>query len=143
MVNVNKSFQEKLVNKENSPIQTNVVYCGDCTTTLHEFPDQSIDVVVTSPPYYQQRNYTGIGIGTESNVDGYMDSLHESFDQLLRVIKPTGHILYNIGDKIDKKKGTMLLPYRFALSVLEKHEELILNNLWSKVSLTIKITPET
>ncbi len=119
-------------------IKLDVVHCGDCATILKSFPDNCIDTVITSPPYFQQREYTGIGIGMESDVSNYLDSLHESFDELTRVIKHTGNILFNIGDKIDKERGTMLIPYKFAISVLEKNRELILlNNItWAKKNPT-------
>lgn len=60
---------------------------------------QSVDVVITSPPYFQQRDYSGIGIGNEGNVNAYIDSLMECLEELLRVVKPTGSIVYNLGDK--------------------------------------------
>ncbi len=119
-------------------IKHDIVHCGDCATTLKSFPDNCIDAVITSPPYFQQREYTGIGIGMESDTCNYLDSLHESFDELTRVIKDTGSILYNIGDKIDKERGTMLIPYKFAISVLERDPTLILlNNItWAKKNPT-------
>ena len=121
-----------------SKIKHNAVHCGDCVTLLKGFPDNCIDAVITSPPYFQQREYTGIGIGMESDVCNYLDSLHENFDELTRVIKHTGSILYNIGDKIDKERGTMLVPYKFAISALEKNRDLILlNNItWAKKNPT-------
>jgi len=119
-------------------IKHNVIHCGDCGTILNGFPGNCIDAVITSPPYFQQREYTGIGIGMERDVSNYLDSLHESFAEIARVVKPTGSILYNIGDKIDKQRGAMLVPYRFAISALEKHSGLILLNniVWAKKNPT-------
>lgn len=128
-----------MVEMESKPkIKRNVVHCGDCATVLKSFPDNCIDAIITSPPYFQQREYTGIGIGMESDVCNYLESLYESFEQLVRVIKQTGSILYNIGDKIDKQRGTLLVPYRFAISVLERKPDLILLNniMWAKKNPT-------
>lgn len=119
-------------------VNPNAVHCGDCATVLKNFPDNCIDAVITSPPYFQQREYTGIGIGMERSVCDYLDSLHESFDELIRVTKETGNILYNIGDKIDKERGTMLIPYQFAISALKTTPDLILLNdiTWAKKNPT-------
>lgn len=98
----------------------NFVYCGDSGTFLRTFPDNSIDAIITSPPYFQQRAYTGIGVGMERTVTDYLDALMESFIEMYRVIKPTGSIIYNIGDKIDGKKGGLLIPYHFAIRALRE-----------------------
>ena len=124
--------------KSKLKIKTNVVHCGDCATILKNFPDNCVDAIITSPPYFQQREYTGIGIGMENGVRNYLESLFEGFDEMTRVIKQTGSILYNIGDKIDKERGTMLVPYKFALAALERQPNLILlNNItWAKKNPT-------
>ncbi len=139
MTNSNQIRWLKSLEMESKPkIKHNVVHCGDCVTILKSFPDNCIDAIITSPPYFQQRQYTGIGIGMESDVCNYLESLHESFDELTRVIKQTGSILYNIGDKIDKERGTMLVPYKFAISALERKPDLILLNsiTWAKKNPT-------
>lgn len=45
----------------------NRIICGDSDQLLQEIPDDSINLVVTSPPYFQQRDYDGLGIGNEKN----------------------------------------------------------------------------
>jgi len=55
--------------------QLNKVYCGDCFEILLTLPDNSVDLVVTSPPYFQQREYGGGGIGNEKTIDEYIKSL--------------------------------------------------------------------
>ena len=117
---------------------TNTILCGDCYSILKTLPSDSIDLVVTSPPYFQQRDYTGIGSGMEKNYNAYIETLLEVLIELARVIKPTGSIIYNIGDKIDKKKGNMLIPYRFALLALDNIDNLSLLNeiTWVKKNPT-------
>ena len=92
----------------------NKIYCDDCLLMLKEFPNSSIDLVITSPPYYKQRDYGNMGIGNEKTVDEYVVNLINVFKECVRVIRPTGTVVFNLGDKyID---GSMLLvPYRFAL----------------------------
>lgn len=118
--------------------KTNTIYCGDCFTILKQLPSGCVDTVITSPPYFQQREYNGIGIGRENGFENYLESLYEGFNEVVRVTKMTGNIFYNIGDKIDKVKGSMLIPYRFAIAVLEDHPELhLLNNItWLKKNPT-------
>ena len=52
----------------------NKIHCGDCNEILQKLPDNSIDLVITSPPYFQQRDYGGGGIGNEKTVEEYVYS---------------------------------------------------------------------
>ena len=121
-----------------SPLSINSVHCGNCHTLLKSIDDDSIDVIITSPPYFQQREYTGVGIGMEYSVVDYLDALLESFVEMVRVIKPTGHILYNLGDKINGKKGTLLIPYQFAIAATNQCPKVSLLNhiVWMKTNPT-------
>ena len=116
----------------------NKIHCGDCVTVLKNFPNESVDSVITSPPYFQQRDYTGIGTGMENHYVDYIDSLLEGLSEIVRIVKPSGSIIYNLGDKIDKHKGTLLIPYRFAIAALENESKLmLLNNItWEKKNPT-------
>ena len=91
---------------------------GDNIVVLEGIPSSSFDLVITSPPYFSQREYSTIGLGNEETVDEYLDNILEVFRQLVRVTKPTGSIVYNIGDKIIDG-CVQLVPYRFAIKVLE------------------------
>lgn len=114
----------------------NNVICGDLKVVLRSLESDSVDCIITSPPYYQQRGYTGIGIGCgqERTLDDYLESLLEVFDEMVRVIKTTGSIFYNLGDKINQNKGQLLVPYRFAIGALGRHQSLSLVNeiTWMK-----------
>ena len=81
----------------------NSIHQGDCLQVLAQLPDESIDLVVTSPPY-NLRNSTGNGSRAWPGYDGYTDDLpHEEYvawqrqciDEMLRVLKSTGAIFYN------------------------------------------------
>lgn len=63
-------------------------------------PDESIDLVVTSPPYWNLRDYGGIDhqIGLEESLTGYLDSLAEALDEMWRVLATWGNVFINIGD---------------------------------------------
>lgn len=67
-------------------------------------PDDSVDLVVTSPPYWQKRDYEVPGqIGQEPRVDGYVDAILECFEEWRRVLRPTGSVFLNIGDSYHNK----------------------------------------
>lgn len=112
----------------------NSIQCGDSTNLLKQLPDHCIDLVVTSPPYYQQRMYNNIGlsIGQEKTPEYYLDALMDTFSQCVRVIKPTGNIVYNIGDKY-LSGSLLLLPFRFAVMVCETFKLKLINEItWVK-----------
>jgi len=77
----------------------NRIYQGDCLEVLKTFPDNSIDCCVTSPPYYALRDYGVSGqIGLESTFHEYINHLLDLFDEVKRVLKPTGSCWVNLGD---------------------------------------------
>lgn len=72
---------------------------GDCIEVLKTLEDESIDCVITSPPYWQIRDYNVSGqIGLEDNVDEFLDKLINVFNEIYRVLKKTGTLFVNMGD---------------------------------------------
>lgn len=72
---------------------------GDCIARMRDLPDASIDAVVTSPPYYGLRDYGHEGQGgQEETPDHYVAWLVSVFEQVARVLKPTGTAWLNLGD---------------------------------------------
>lgn len=67
----------------------NDIYNIDCSIGLKEIPSDSIDLVVTSPPYDDLRNY-----------NGYVFNFEEIASELFRVIKKGGVVVWVVGDKI-------------------------------------------
>ena len=64
-----------------------------------ELADQSIDLVVTSPPYWKKRNYGVDGqIGLEESPEAYLTNLLKVFDECKRVLKDSGSMFIVIGD---------------------------------------------
>lgn len=86
----------------------NTIYNEDCLTTLRRMENDSIDCVVTSPPYFGLRDY-GCGeleVGKEQTPSEYIDRLVEIFTEVYRVLKPSGTVWVNIGDTYNgNKKG--------------------------------------
>ncbi|MDR1552635.1 MAG: site-specific DNA-methyltransferase [Prevotellaceae bacterium] len=112
----------------------NKIITGDSKEELKKISDNSVDCVITSPPYFCQREYGGGGIGNEQKVEEYIEKLVMIFKECVRVIKPTGTIVFNLGDKyIDG--NLLLVPYRFAIEAQKTNKVKLLNELtWVKVN---------
>ena len=134
MIEKTKNFMNKESTNRKINCLVDSIQCGDAAFLLKQFPNDSIDLVVTSPPYYMQRNYneTGIGIGHEKTVDAYIDSLLETFAETIRIVKPSGNIVYNIGDKYINS-SLLLVPYRFAIKATNDYGVKLVNEItWVK-----------
>lgn len=91
-------------------METNKIYQGDSLEVLKTFPDESINCVMTSPPYWALRDY-GIKeqLGLEKTFDEYINKLCDIFDEIKRVLRDDGTCWVNIGDcyagEMGKKNG--------------------------------------
>lgn len=82
------------------------IYQGDCLQKLKLLEDNSVDLIVTSPPYADQRKKTYGGISTEEYVKWFLPISKE----LLRVLKPTGTFILNIKEKVQNgERSTYVL----------------------------------
>lgn len=87
------------------PISTEIIL-GDCLAVLKKIPDNHVDLIVTSPPYSDQRNSTYGGIKADKYVEWFLPIA----DELLRVLKPTGTFILNIKEKVsDGERHTYIL----------------------------------
>jgi DNA modification methylase len=120
----------------------------DCLTGIKDLSDNSIDCVITSPPYWALRDYGCDGqIGQEETPEQYIETLINLFKEVYRVLKPEGTCFVNLGDtyngnktgntettknkklvtdsfkkqKTDnvKDKSLLMIPYRFAWAMIE------------------------
>lgn len=75
------------------------ILSGDCRDVLKTLPDQSVNCIVTSPPYYGLRDY-GIAeqIGLEDTPDAYVAEMVAVFREARRVLRDDGTLWLNIGD---------------------------------------------
>lgn len=91
---------------------TTQVLQGDCEQVLRAFPEQSIDLIVTSPPYADRRKNTYGGIAPEKYVAWFLPRSAE----FLRVLKPTGSFILNIKEKAENgERHTYVLELILAL----------------------------
>lgn len=74
---------------------TTDIYLGDSREQVKQFPNDLVDLIVTSPPYADQRKSTYGGI----HPDEYVDWFLPISEQLLRVLKPSETFILNIKEK--------------------------------------------
>ena len=80
-------------------METNKIYNGEALEILKTFESESIDCVVTSPPYWGLRDYNvDKQLGLEETFIEYIDKLCNIFDEVKRVLKKTGTCFVNLGD---------------------------------------------
>lgn len=97
----------------------NQIYQGDSLELLLQLPDNSVDLVITSPPYADLKVYIdNPGILADEYVEWFLPICNE----ICRVIKPTGSFILNINDKVE---SGFRHPYVFDLiSQIHKRTEL-------------------
>lgn len=82
------------------------LYHGDCLEVLRELPSESINCVVTSPPYYGLRDYGVDGqIGLEETPAAYVANLVAVFAEAWRVLRDDGVVFLNLGDSYSGSAG--------------------------------------
>jgi site-specific DNA-methyltransferase (adenine-specific)/site-specific DNA-methyltransferase (cytosine-N4-specific) len=85
---------------------------GDAKVELQKLPENSVDLVVTSPPYADQRKDTYGGIAPDKYVEWFLPIS----EQLLRVLKPTGTFILNIKERvIDGERSTYVMELILAM----------------------------
>lgn len=81
---------------KNRVLPVDEIVCGDCEKVLKDFPANSIDLIVTSPPYADKRNNTYGGIYPGEYVNWFLPKAKE----FLRVLKPSGTFILNIKERV-------------------------------------------
>jgi len=82
--------------KNLGPFKINRVIEGDCLKLIPQLPPESIDIIVTSPPYWGQR--VSSGIGNEEDPREYLNFLNKVFLELYSKLKTSGILWINLGD---------------------------------------------
>ena len=76
-----------------------LLICGDAATTLEMIPDESVQTVVTSPPYWSLRDYgVDAQTGRDDDLGDYVGKVVEVFEQVRRVLRGDGTVWLNVGD---------------------------------------------
>lgn len=110
----------------------NTILVGHSLKNLSNIPSESVDCVVTSPPYYGQRDYNVVGqIGNEKTPEEYIDNLTKIFSECKRILKDSGTLWLNLGDKYSN--GNLLgMPWRVAIALQADGWVLRNDIIWQK-----------
>jgi DNA modification methylase len=81
---------------EDCVLNTDIILHGDCRKLLETLPSSSVDLVITSPPYADQRKSTCGGVST----DDYISWFAPISAELFRILKPSGSFVLNIKEKV-------------------------------------------
>ena len=106
---------------------------GDALKVLAAMPADSLDMAITSPPYWGKREYENGGIGLEPTYREFVESLCAIFFELKRVLKPTGSFWLNLGDTY-AGKGLVGVPWRVAFELTDRQGWILRNSvIWNKL----------
>ena len=93
---------------------------------MSELEADSIDAVITSPPYFQMRQFSATGtngnqpeLGQEDTIEEYIDNLLEVMAEVKRVMKPTASLMLNLGDSYHNG-GLFGIPARVSIALADR-----------------------
>jgi DNA modification methylase len=82
------------------------IYCGDARAVIGTLPRDHYSCIITSPPYYWQRDYGVVGqIGMEQTVQEYVEAITATMNKVKEVLHPQGVLFLNLGDTYYSGKG--------------------------------------
>ena len=128
-----ESHENQISNYLASKQKLPLFLAGDSLLVLKSLPDECIDCVMTSPPYWGKRQYENAGIGLEKTPETYIENLLAILAEIQRILKPTGSLWLNLGDSY-KNKGLVGIPWRIAFAMTDRQNWILRNNvIWHKV----------
>ena len=111
---------------------TNGIHTGDARDTLAEIPAESVHMVMTSPPYWNLRDYDHADqLGLEPESEQYVQNMADVFDEVKRVLRPDGSLWLNLGDTYENK-DLQQIPARVALELQQQGWILRNRVTWAK-----------
>lgn len=101
-------------------MDANKIITGDAIEQLQELPESSVHMCMTSPPYWNLRDYGHDDqLGREETAGGYVDNIADVLDEVRRVLRPDGSLWLNLGDTYDDK-DLQQIPARVALELQDR-----------------------
>lgn len=140
---MSQAVQREAVENHRDPI-SHTVY-GSTAESMRELDDESVHLVVTSPPYWDIKDYgTDQQIGHNESLDTYLNRLNSVWKECYRVLKPGCRMVVNIGDQYHR--STEGVPYHITplnakivngIMEVTRHNLIFLGNIiWQKVTNT-------
>lgn len=109
------------------------VLIGDALATLKMLPSQLAQTCVTSPPYFNLRDYGVPGqLGLEQTPEEFVRKIVEVFREVRRVLKDNGTLWLNLGDSYDNRKCLLGMPWRVAFALQSDGWLLRQDIIWNK-----------
>jgi DNA modification methylase len=109
------------------------IFHGDCLDVLPTLAKESVNCVVTSPPYYGLRDYGEQGqLGQEDHPTEYIEKMVEVFGLVRDVLRDDGTLWLNLGDCYGPNKQLLGIPWRVALALQEDGWYLRQDIIWHK-----------
>jgi len=113
-------------------MDTNRIITGDCLNVLADLPAESVHSVMTSPPYWNLRDYDHDDqLGLEPDSDDYVQNIADVMDGVKRVLRPDGSLWLNLGNTYDDK-NLQQIPARVALELQQRGWILRNRVTWAK-----------
>ena len=122
-------------------LKLDYIYQGNTLDVLKSFPSESIDMCITSPPYWNMRDYGVEGqLGLEYTTEEFIDNLYNIFHEVKRVLKNEGGLWINIRDTYSKgikrcgvkNKSLCMIPERLIIKLLSDGWILRNDIIWHK-----------
>ena len=111
----------------------------DCLTYMKGMDANSVDCIITSPPYWAMREYDNRSdpneVGNESGFESYKKGLVRIFQEARRILKPTGSLWLNLGDKYCDK-ALLGMPWRVAIALMDDGWILRNDVIWNQLKGT-------
>lgn len=127
--NAKKMIEEYINGTQKHPLFVQ----GDALSVLKSMPDESVNCVITSPPYWLQREYENGGLGQEKKKEDYINNLLQIFSQVKRILTSDGSFWLNINDTY-YKKSLAGIPWRIAIAMMDEQNWVLRNDvIWNKL----------
>lgn len=111
----------------------------DCLAYMKGMEANSVDCIITSPPYWAMREYDNNSdpneVGNESEFESYKNKLVGIFQEARRILKPTGSLWLNLGDKYCDK-ALLGMPWRVAIALMDDGWILRNDIIWNQLKGT-------
>jgi site-specific DNA-methyltransferase (adenine-specific) len=127
MVQQDETREPRVAPPSGSLMGISTVYAGNASSMLTALEDDSVDLIITSPPYAERRKKAYGGIPAEKYVEWFLTISAE----LLRVLKPTGSFVLNIKEGTHKGERQTYV-YELALALRKQGWHLVDEMIWHK-----------
>lgn len=120
-------------------IELNNIYNMDCLDGLKQMESDSVDLVVTSPPYYNAREYS-----QWESYEEYLSDMKDIFTEIFRVVKENRRVMVNVSPVIEPrlsrshKSKRRQIPFDYYIFMKDIGFYLVEDIIWSKPDSTVK-----